>query len=187
MTTIRDASEADIEAITAIYRDAVENGTASYELEAPDLAEMQRRFAEISRGGYPYIVVEEGGEILGYAYGGPFRARPAYRFAVENSVYLAAHAQKRGLGRQLLAELIDRCQQAGFRQMIAVIGDGSDDSSSVKLHTALAFQHCGTLVGSGYKHGRWLNTVLMQLPLNGGNDLPPDPHSLPEQRFRGEA
>lgn len=185
MTTIRPAVEADFDAITAIYEAAVENGTATYELEpAPDRAEMLQRFQSITGAEYPYLVAEEAGTILGYAYASPFRARAAYRFIVENSVYLAPNAQGRGLGRTLMQALIDLCSELGFRQVIAVIGDGSPDSPSVKLHTALGFSMCGTMVGSGFKHDRWLDTTIMQLPLNGGNTLPPDPQSLPERRYQ---
>ena len=185
MTMIRPAVEADFEAITAIYDAAVNTGTATYELEpAPDRTEMLQRFRTITGAEYPYLVAEEGGVILGYAYAGPFRARAAYRFIVENSVYLAPEAQGRGLGRTLMQALITRCTELGFRQVVAVIGDGTPDSRSVKLHTALGFQMCGTMVGSGYKHDRWLETTIMQLPLNGGDTLPPDADSLPERRHR---
>jgi len=184
---LRAATRDDLAAITQIYADAVANGTASYELTPPTLAEMTERFAALEKGGYPYIVAEEDGRILGYAYAGPFRPRPAYRFVVENSIYMAPDMQGRGIGRLLLTGLVERATQAGFRQMIAVIGDGRPDSASVKLHEAMGFRHCGRLEGSGYKHGRWLDTVFMQLAMNGGNTLPPDPASQPERRFRGEA
>lgn len=187
LPALRDATRADLAAITAIYEHAVLHGTATYELEPPTLAEMGERFAALEEGGFPYIVAEAGGDILGYAYAGPFRARPAYRFIVENSIYLAPAAQGRGLGRLLLAELVARCTALGFRQMIAVIGDGGADSASVKLHERMGFRHCGRMKGSGYKLGRWLDTVFMQLAMNGGAGLPPDPLSLPERRFRGEA
>ena len=183
---LRDAIRADLPAITAIYEHAVRHGTATYELEPPSLAEMGERFAALKADGFPYIVAEEAGEILGYAYAGPFRARPAYRFIVENSIYLAPAMQGRGLGRLLLAALVERCIALGFRQMIAVIGDGGAHSASVKLHERMGFRHCGRMEGSGYKLGRWLDTVFMQLAMNGGASLPPDPRSLPERRFRGE-
>ncbi len=184
MTMIRPGTAADIPAITAIYRDAVLNGTATYELDpAPDEAEMTARFHAITDAEYPYLVAEEDGAIIGYAYAGPFRARPAYRFMAENSVYLAPGSQGRGLGRRLMQALIEACEARGFRQIVAVIGDATPQSASVKLHTALGFQLCGVMKGSGYKHGRWLDTTLMQLPLNGGNTLPPDPHSVPERRY----
>jgi len=177
----RPAREDDLAAITAIYADAVMNGTASYELEAPDLAEMTRRFAALRDGGFPYLVAHAGGEPLAYAYAGPFRTRPAYRFTVEDSIYVAPRARGRGVGRLLLAELVEAARLLGFRQMLAVIGDGRADSASVRLHAALGFSHAGMLRGSGFKHGRWLDTVFMQLAINGGDTLPPDPSSLPER------
>jgi phosphinothricin acetyltransferase len=183
--TIRAAMQADLAAVTGIYRDAVLHGTASYELEPPDLAEMRRRFETIAGDGYPYIVAEEAQTVLGYAYAAPFRARPAYRFIVEDSIYVAPEAKKRGIGRALLARLIEESTGLGFRQMIAVIGDGSAGSPSVILHEKLGFTHAGSLQGSGFKHGRWLDTVFMQLPMNGGTGAPPDPQSLPERLFGG--
>jgi L-amino acid N-acyltransferase YncA len=185
--TLRPATRADLPAITEIYVHAVTDGTASYELTPPTLAEMTERFEALEKGGYPYLVAEEEGRILGYAYAGPFRTRPAYRFILEDSIYLAPDVQGRGIGRLLLAGLIEQATAAGFRQMIAVIGDGRPDSASVKLHEKMGFRHSGKLEGSGYKHGRWLDTVFMQLAMNGGNSLPPAPDSLPERRFRGEA
>jgi len=185
MSGIRAATEADLDAITAIYDHAVVKGTATYELEpAPNRAEMLQRFRAITGAEYPYLVVEENGAIAGFAYAGPFRARAAYRFIVENSVYVAPNAQGRGLGRALMQGLIAQCEARGFRQVVAVIGDGTPSSASVKLHTALGFTLCGTMAGSGYKHERWLDTTIMQLPLNGGNALPPDPQSVPERRYR---
>lgn len=184
--SIRAVQESDLEAITAIYADAVRHGTASYELEPPDLLEMGRRFAALTNGGYPYLVAERDGRVAAYAYAGPFRTRPAYRFTVEDSVYVAPDAKGLGLGRLLLAHLIAACEQRGFRQIVAVIGDGRAGSASVILHEKLGFRHAGRIEGSGFKHGRWLDTVLMQLALNGGTASPPDPDSLPERRFRGE-
>ena len=180
---IRPAREADLDEIAAIYADAVVNGTASYELDPPTLDEMRRRYRSLAEGGFPYVVAENAGAVAGYAYAGPFRPRPAYRFVVEDSVYVAPHAKGHGIGRTLLQCLIGEAQGLGFRQMIAVIGDGRPDSASVRLHEALGFKHSGRLEGSGYKHGRWLDTVFMQLPLNGGTASGPDPASLPEQRF----
>ena len=186
MVAIRDAGDADLAAITEIYADAVRNGTASYELEPPSLAEMRRRYEGLVAGSFPYIVAEVDGVLCGYAYAGPFRPRPAYRFIVENSVYVAPGAKGRGLGRALMQRLIAEATRLGFRQMIAVIGDGHPDSPSVRLHEALGFRHSGKLEGSGFKHGRWLDTTFMQLAMNGGNALPPDAESLPERRFRDE-
>ncbi len=185
---LRDATPADLPAITAIYAHAVDHGTATYELEAPSLAEMTARFESLTTEGFPYIVARDGaGALLGYAYVGAFRARPAYRFIVEDSIYIAPEAQGRGIGRLLLAELIVRTAALGFRQIVAVIGDGHPGSASVKLHERLGFAHSGLLAGSGYKHGRWLDTAFMQLDMNGGATTPPDPGSLPERRFRGLA
>lgn len=184
--TLRDADPADIPAITKIYADAVRNGTASYELEPPSETEMAARFEALQKGGFPYIVAESGEGVLGYAYAGPFRPRPAYRFIVEDSIYISPSARGRGLGALLLARLIDEATALGFRQMIAVIGDGHDASASVRLHRKMGFADSGRLTGSGYKHGRWLDTVFMQCAMNGGNAAPPDPLSLPERRFRGE-
>ena len=182
---IRPATRADLDAITKIYADAVTHGTASYELEPPTRAEMAARFEALVAGGFPYLVAEnEAGGLAGYAYAGPFRPRPAYRFIVENSVYVAPEAKGRGIGRLLLERLIVEAESLGFRQMIAVVGDGSPDSASVRLHERVGFRHCGRLEGSGYKHGRWLDTVFMQLSMNGGNATAPDPASMPERKFR---
>jgi len=184
-STIRPATEDDLDAITDIYADAVANGTASYELEPPSRAEMGQRFEVLTKDGYPYLVADIGGRVAGYAYAGPFRPRPAYRFMVEDSVYVAPYAKGKGLGTLLLGELVGQARVSGFRQIVAVIGDGSPASPSVRLHERLGFMHSGVLSGSGYKHGRWLDTVFMQLALNGGADTPPDPQSLPERMFRG--
>lgn len=178
---IRAARPADIARVTAIYAHAVAHGTASYELEPPSLSEMEQRFATLTSSGYPYIVATSGSDILGYAYAGPFRPRRAYRFMVEDSIYLAPEAQGRGIGRLLLDRLVHECTALGFRQIAAVIGDGERNLASVGLHAAAGFRHAGMLEGSGYKHGRWLDTVFMQLTINGGKDLPPDPTSLPER------
>ncbi len=186
MLSIRKARPADIDRITEIYADAVANGTASYELEPPDRAEMAARFAALTRDGFPYLVAEAGGIVAGYAYAGAFRTRPAYRFIVEDSVYVAPEARGRGVGEALLQALIAAVRALGFRQIVAVIGDGGPASASVRLHEKLGFSHSGRLSGSGYKHGRWLDTVFMQLELNGGTTLPPDPQSWPERRFRGD-
>lgn len=182
--TIRNAIESDLLVITAIYTDAVDNGTATYELEAPTLSEMQARFASLKASEYPYLVAEEAGELLGYAYAGPFRARPAYRFIVEDSIYVAPDAKGKGVGKALMVALVEACRAGGYRQLVAVIGDGSPQSPSVRLHERLGFRHCGTLEGSGYKHQRWLDTVFMQLEMNGGNKADPDPQSVPERLYR---
>ena len=182
--SIRPAETGDLPRITAIYAHAVTNGTASYELEPPSGEEMAVRFDTLAKGGFPYIIAENSDGIVGYAYAGPFRPRRAYRFMVEDSIYLAPEAQGRGVGKLLLARLIEDCAALGFRQIAAVIGDGATNAASVKLHEKAGFRHVGTLQGSGYKHGRWLDTVFMQLTVNGGTTLPPDPESLPERAFR---
>ncbi|MDH4987244.1 GNAT family N-acetyltransferase [Aminobacter anthyllidis] len=184
--TIRHALPADLDRITEIYADAVLNGTASYELEPPTRTEMGERFEALMEGGYPYLVAERDGAIIGYAYAGPFRARPAYRFIVEDSIYIAPEAKGAGIGKALMQALVDESTALGFRQIIAVIGDGHADSASVRLHEKLGFHHTGRMEGSGYKHGRWLDTVFMQLAMNGGATLPPDPGSMPERRFRAK-
>lgn len=183
--TTRPATPADLDRITGIYADAVVNGTASYELEPPTLSEMAERFAALTAYGYPYIVVQDGdATVLGYAYASAFRTRPAYRFIVEDSIYVAPQARGRGVGRLLLETLIGETRALGFRQMVAVIGDGTPDSASVRLHEKLGFRHEGCLRGSGYKHGRWLDTAFMRLEMNGGTGTPPDPQSWPERKFR---
>lgn len=181
--SIRPAIDVDLDAITTIYTDAVKHGAASYELEPPTRTEMAARFSALRKDGYPYIVAEQDGAVIGYAYAGPFRTRPAYRFIVENSIYVAPEAKGQGVGRLLLERLIAEAEALGFRQMVAVIGDGSAQSPSVKLHERLGFRHSGVLEGSGYKHGRWLDTVFMQLEMNGGTRIAPDPASLPERNF----
>lgn len=183
-SVVRPARGGDLAAITAIYADAVTNGTASYELEPPRLDAMTARYDSIVAGGFPYLVGEADGRVVGYAYASPFRPRPAYRFVVENSVYVAPDAKGKGVGKALMRVLIVACETLGFRQIIAVIGDGGAESPSVRLHEALGFRQAGSLAASGYKHGRWLDTIYMQLPLNGGGDTHPDPDSWPERQFR---
>jgi len=183
LIAIRPASRADLPVITGIYAHAVSTGTASYELEPPSEAEMVTRFDALAAASYPFFVAENPQGVLGYAYAGPFRPRRAYRFMVEDSIYLDPTAQGRGIGRLLLAALVESCTRLGFRQMVAVIGDGKRNQASVRLHESLGFRHAGLLEGSGYKHGRWLDTVFMQLPLNDGTVSPPDPGSLPERNF----
>jgi len=181
--TIRPAEASDIAAITTIYAHAVNHGTATYELEPPSEQEMTARYEGLVSMGYPYLVAELDGAVVGYAYAGPFRTRKAYRFMVEDSIYLAPDVQGRGIGKRLLKALIDECTRLGFRQFTAVIGDGSPKSASVKLHAALGFEHSGVLKGSGYKFGRWLDTVFMQLEMNGGATTQPSPDTLPERMY----
>jgi L-amino acid N-acyltransferase YncA len=170
--TIRPAAAHDIAAITRIYAHAVEHGTASFEIERPDEAEMARRRHALIDGGYPYLVSEADGVVAGYAYAGPYRARPAYRWSVEDSVYIAPDAHRRGIGRALLARLIEESERCGFRQMIAVIGD-SRQAASIELHRLLGFRLIGTFASVGFKHGRWLDSVLMQRPLGLGDTTVP--------------
>jgi L-amino acid N-acyltransferase YncA len=170
---IRPAKTSDIPAITRIYAHAVEHGTASFELTPPDKAEMARRMNDLTGKGFPYIVAEIDGVLAGYAYAGPYRTRPAYRHAVENSVYIAPAIHRRGVGRALLAALIEAAEQRGFRQMIAVIGDSAKQAASIGLHEALGFRHVGILANVGFKHGRWLDSVLMQRELGDGASSDP--------------
>ena len=172
---IRPARASDIPAITRIYAHAVEHGTASFELAPPDEAEMARRMDDLLGKGYPYLIAEDGGILAGYAYAGPYRTRPAYRPTVENSVYVAPDNQRRGVGRALLAGLIEACAACGFRQMIAVIGDSPRQAASIGLHQALGFHDVGILEDVGFKHGRWLDSVLMQRSLGPGSTKAPGP------------
>ena len=172
--TIRAARPSDLAHIQAIYAHYVETGTASFEIVAPDLDEMTKRFEAIRARGFPYIVAEVDGRVAGYAYAGTYRARAAYDFAVEDSVYIAPDCQGRGLGRALLGALIEACTVAGYRRMIAVIGD-SANAPSINLHLALGFTHAGLLPSAGWKHGRWVDSVMMQRALGDGDATPPRP------------
>ncbi|MPZ39629.1 MAG: GNAT family N-acetyltransferase [Rhizobiales bacterium] len=172
MIPIRPAELSDIPAITRIYAHAVKHGTASFELDPPDEAEITRRYTSLCDGGFPFVVGEINGEVAGYAYAGPYRARRAYRFTVEDSIYIDPEMQRRGLGRVLLERLLIDAEARGFRQMIAVIGD-SVNTSSIALHAALGFRMVGTFEAVGFKFGRWLDSVLMQKPLGDGASTPP--------------
>lgn len=181
---LSEATQAHIGAITDIYREAVLHGTASFELDPPDEAEMLARFRAIRDIGYPYIVaLDGGGALLGYAYASGYRARPAYRWTVEDSVYIAPGARGRGIGRALLAQIVARCEALGFRQMVAVIG-GSEHTASIRLHETLGFAHAGVLPATGFKHGRWLDSVLMQRPLGKAATTAPDPGAYPGTLYR---
>ena len=210
----------DIGAITKIYADAVIRTTATYEIDPPSEGEMRRRLVDsVQTTGFPCFVAEEEEEeeettssssssppasttnqqqqqqqpsILGYAYITPYRPRPAYRYTVEHSVYVAPGARRRGVGRRLMTAIIRECEKMGFRQIIAVIGEGGsggegdlieNSNASVRFHRELGFRISGTLQGSGYKFGRWLDTTLMQLSINGGSHAPVDPESVPEITF----
>ena len=164
---LRAATAADIPAITAIYAHAVLHGTASFELEPPDEAEMLRRMMALLQGGFPYLVAEHAGRVAGYAYAGLYRTRPAYRFTLEDSVYIDPALQRRGVGRALLYRLVLESEARGFRQMVAIIGD-SAQTSSIELHRNAGFALIGTMPHVGFKFGRWLDTVVMQRALGEG-------------------
>ncbi len=167
-------TEVDITPITAIYQHHVRHGSGSFEIDPPDACEMARRWQAVVGQGMPHLVLREGDKVLGYAYAQPFRPRQAYRYTLEDSIYLHPDAAGRGLGRLLLAELIGRAERLGARQMVAVIGD-SANQGSIGLHRALGFVHVGQLHASGFKHGRWLDTVFMQRALGASDQSPPGP------------
>ena len=169
---IRRSDDRDIPAIQAIYAHHVLNGLASFEVEPPDAAEIARRRASVLAGGYPYIVAERGGKICGYAYAGPYRTRPAYRFTAEDSIYIRHDCVGQGVGRRLLAKLIAACEDSNLRQLIAVIGD-SANTASIELHRRAGFATIGTIRSVGYKHDRWVDSVLMQRSLGPGDTQPP--------------
>ena len=170
--TIRPATATDIAAITRIYADAVRNGTATFEVEPPDETEMAHRHKTLLGGGYPYLVATIAGAVAGYAYAGPYRARPAYNWSVEDSIYVAPDMHRQGIGGLLLTKLIAESEARGFRQMIAVIGD-SAQVGSIAVHAKAGFSHIGTLRSVGFKQGKWLDTVLMQRALASGDTAPP--------------
>jgi L-amino acid N-acyltransferase YncA len=165
---IRDATEPDLATVQAIYAWHVENGLASFEEIAPQLAEIVRRWRDVCSRNLPYLVAELDRQAVGYAYASPYRARSAYRFTVEDSVYLEPGIYGKGIGRALLSELIRRCERLGFAQMIAVIGD-SANTSSIGLHGALGFARAGLLSAVGFKHGRWVDSVIMQRALTASS------------------
>jgi L-amino acid N-acyltransferase YncA len=169
---IRAATAGDLPSVTEIYHHAVRYGTATFELIPPDLAEMTRRFGVLMDGGFPYLVAVLEGRVVGYAYAGAYRPRPAYRLTVENSVYLEPAIHRRGIGLQLLQRLITESEARGYRQMIAVIGD-SANAGSIGVHARCGFEMIGTHPDVGFKFGRWLDTVMMQRALGeGGETLP---------------
>lgn len=170
--SIRPATLADIPVITTIYAHAVKYGTASFEIEPPGEPDMAERFRALAAGGFPYVVAERGGAVRGYAYAGAYRPRIAYRYTVENSVYVAPDCHRQGIGRALVDELVAQATVLGFRQMIAVIGD-SGQVASIALHRTAGFEMVGTFAAVGFKFGRWLDTVLMQRPLGDGAETLP--------------
>jgi phosphinothricin acetyltransferase len=170
---IRSAGVLDISSIAAIYAYHVRHGLASFEIEPPGEEETRERFDAIRDGGYPYLVATEEGRVIGYAYASPYRARPGYRYSLEDSVYVDAASAGRGIGRRLLEALVAACEPTGCRQLVAVIGD-SANRASIGLHAACGFTIVGTFRSIGFKHGRWVDSVLMQRAIGAGDS------SLPE-------
>ncbi len=174
---VRAASQRDMTRVAEIYAHAVLHGLGTFEETPPSPEDMEARRAAIVAQGLPYLVAEEAGQVLGFAYAGPFRPRAAYRYTVEDSVYVAPDAQGRGVGRAALSAVLDACAALGLRQVVAVIGDSSN-TASVGLHAALGFTHQGVGKSLGFKHGRWVDIVWMQKALNGGEGSPPDAPGL---------
>ena len=171
---VRPSKAGDIAVIAEIYGHHVLNGLASFELMAPSVAEMGKRRADLIGRNFPYLVAEIEGRVVGYAYASLYHTRPAYRFALEDSVYIHKDFAGRGVGRMLLDALIESCEKTGCRQLIAVIGD-SDNAASIKLHAACGFKCTGTLKAVGFKFGRWVDSVIMQLAIGeGAKTLPPE-------------
>lgn len=169
---VRDVADHDMEMVQRIYAHHVLNGFASFETEPPDVIELIRRRDALQADGFPYLVAEHDGIVRAYAYIGPYRSRPAYRYTVENSVYVAPDCQRKGFGKAILSALIDRAEVLGFRLMVAVIGD-QDNAPSVELHRRVGFERVGALPGVGFKHGRWVNSMIMQRALGEGTATPP--------------
>ncbi|MCD6040480.1 MAG: yncA [Burkholderiales bacterium] len=169
---LRAASERDLPAIHSIYAHHVLHGLASFEEEPPSVDELGRRFRDITGRGLPYLVAESGGALAGYGYCAPYRARSAYRYSLEDSVYVRHDMAGRGVGRRLLEELVLRCEGLGYRQIIAVIGD-SGHAASIGVHAACGFLRVGTLRSVGFKFGRWVDSVIMQRPLGPGDSSRP--------------
>ena len=169
---VRSAAQGDLAAIQAIYAHHVLRGLGTFEEVPPGVEEMRRRHQDVTGRGLPYLVALERGEILGYGYCAPYRARSAYRYALEDSIYVKEAHLGKGIGTLLLGELLRICEGLGYRQVIAVIGD-SANAGSISLHARLGFLRVGTLRASGYKFGRWVDTVLMQRPLGPGDGAPP--------------
>ncbi|GBU15568.1 N-acetyltransferase [Polaromonas sp.] len=169
---LRSSRAEDCAAITALYAHHVLHGTGSFETEAPDCAEMSQRRADVLAKGLPYLVAEQDGQIIGFAYGNWFKPRPAFRYSVETSIYLAPDLQRQGLGRALLAELLARCERAGIRKLMAIIGD-SDNAGSIGVHRAVGFTEVGTIAACGWKFDAWRDIVIMQKTLGLGDTRPP--------------
>jgi phosphinothricin acetyltransferase len=171
-SAIRPCRPGDIPSIEAVYAWHVRHGLATFEVEPPDAAELQRRRTSVLALGLPYLVAERGGRVVGYAYASLYRARPAYRHTAEDSIYVAADQTGQGVGRALLGALLPLCAEAGYRQMVAVIGD-SGNAASIGLHRAMGFRQVGLLPAVGFKFGRWVDSVLMQRPLGPGDSTLP--------------
>jgi phosphinothricin acetyltransferase len=169
---VREATEADAPALAAIYGDAVLHGFGTFEEEPPTPQDMDGRRRAVQEKGLPYLVAEVDGRVLGFAYAGPFRPRAAYRYTLEDSVYVSPDAKGKGVGRAVLTAVIAACEALGIRQLMAVIGD-TGNSGSIALHRALGFEQTGVGRSVGFKHGRWVDIVHMQKALNGGDSLPP--------------
>ena len=169
---VRPAAPQDLPAIQAVYAHHVLHGLASFEEAPPSVEEMQRRYADVTGQGFPYLVAEERGEILGYGYCSLFRTRSAYRYTIEDSIYVKEGRQGKGVGKAILTELIARCETLNYRQIVAVIGD-SANAGSIKLHESLGFVRAGLLRSSGFKFGRWVDSVYMQRALGPGDGTKP--------------
>lgn len=180
---LRTAGDSDAEAIAAIYAYHVLNGTGSFDTEPRSLDATRARIAECNSKGWPFLVAEQAGEVVGYAYATQFRDRPAYRFTCENSIYVRHDQRGAGVGSALLAQLLQHAEACGFRQMIAVAGGG--EPASVALHEKLGFRLAGRMQSVGYKHGKWLDTVYLQITLGDGNATPPPVYSNPRSGERG--
>jgi L-amino acid N-acyltransferase YncA len=170
---IRTATATDAEAMAGIYAHHVLHGVGTFEETPPSAGEMAARLDAVLARGLPWVVAQVDGRILAFAYAAPYRLRAAYRFTVEDSVYVAPDSMRRGVGRAALQRVIDDCEALGLRRLVAVIGD-SGNAGSMALHQSLGFDTIGTLPGVGYKHGRWLDVVVMHKPLNGGSDSAPE-------------
>ena len=169
---LRPATPDDIPAIHAIYAHHVLTGLASFEEVPPSVSELHRRYEEVAAGSLPYLVADYGGTVAGYGYCSLYRTRSAYRYTLEDSIYVRPGTERRGVGSALLAELIRRCEAAGYRQLVAIIGD-SGNAASIGLHESHSFLRVGTLRSAGYKFGRWVDSVIMQRPLGTGDGTPP--------------
>jgi phosphinothricin acetyltransferase len=169
---VRPAAPADLPAIQAIYAHHVLHGLASFEEAPPSVEEMRRRYEDVARQGLPYLAAEEKGEILGYGYCTLYRTRSAYRYTLEDSIYVKQGLHGKGIGKAVLKELIARCAALNYRQIIAVIGD-SANAGSIRLHASLGFVRAGLLRSTGFKFGRWVDSVYMQLPLGAGDGTKP--------------